>query len=28
MLRVDPSDRGRWRKGCRINRPTRASMEK
>jgi len=25
---VDPWDRGRWRKGCRINRPTRASMEK
>jgi len=27
MLRVDPWDRGRWRKCCRINRPTRASME-
>jgi len=28
MLRVDPWDTGRWRKCCRINRPTRASMEK
>jgi len=28
ILRVDPWDRGRWKKCCRINRPTRASMEK
>jgi len=28
MLCVDPWDRGRWRKCCRINRPTRTSMEK
>jgi len=27
MLHVDPWDRGKLRKCCRINRPTRATVE-